>query len=67
MPNEILTSFAQNGPWAAAAAFLMWTILKAWQKDRDTVVSTLGEFKDAIVALTHAVEKNTEVTTKAKQ
>lgn len=67
MPNEIWTGFAQNGPWAAAAAFLMWTILKAWQKDRDTVVSMLSEFKDALVALTHAVEKNTEVTLKVKE
>lgn len=55
--TTILTGLAQNGPWAAAAAFLLWQVLKAWNQDRDNITKLMGEFKDAINGLTRAVEQ----------
>lgn len=60
MTDELLKPLFTNGPWAAAAAFLMWTILKAWNADRASVTELLGGFKEAIDSLRGAVDKLTE-------
>jgi hypothetical protein len=55
-----MASLAQNGPWAVVAGFLLWTVIKAWNSDRDQVTKLLGDFKDALSGLQKAVEHLTE-------
>lgn len=59
--NDIaLEALAQNGPWALVAGFLLWTVIKAWNGDREQVTKLLGDFKDALSGLQKAVEHLTD-------
>jgi hypothetical protein len=60
MPDLAWSVLAQNGPWAVVAGFLLWTVIKAWNSDRDQVTKLLGDFKDALSGLQRAVEHLTE-------
>jgi hypothetical protein len=60
MPDLAWSVLAQNGPWAVVAGFLLWTVIKAWNSDRDQVTKLLGDFKDALSGLQKAVEHLTE-------
>ena len=60
LPDMAWSSLAQNGPWAVVAGFLLWTVIKAWNADRDQVTKLLGDFKDALSGLQKAVEHLTE-------
>jgi len=53
--NDLLRSFANNGPWALAAAFLCWQILKAWGDDRKLTAGLLTEFRATMTELAAAV------------
>ncbi len=57
MNEQLITSLAANGPWAAAAGFLLHQVIKAWTDDRQQLVILLTEFKDTLTALTHAVQE----------
>lgn len=60
MPDTAWSALAQNGPWAIMAGFLLWTVIKAWNADRDQVTKLLGDFKDALSGLQGAVEHLTD-------
>ena len=51
-----MKSFAENGPWAVAAAFLLHTVIKAWASDRQQLNELLTSFRDTLASLTGAVE-----------
>lgn len=57
MIEDITQSFAQNGPWAVAAGFLLHQVIKAWTNDRQQLIVLLTEFKDAMTALKMAVNE----------
>ncbi|MBS1711397.1 MAG: hypothetical protein JSS71_06705 [Armatimonadetes bacterium] len=57
MNDTIFTALANNGPWALTSFFLLNQVIKAWTNDRDQITKLLTEFKDALSALTHAVEE----------
>lgn len=48
---QFLDELAKNGPWAAVAGFLLWAVIKAWNKDRDQVTVLLGEFRISLEKL----------------
>jgi hypothetical protein len=48
---ELVRGFSNNSPWAAMAGFLMWQIIKAWQKDREDIPKALAELTEAINGL----------------
>lgn len=51
-----IIELAKSGPWAGVAGFLLWTVIKAWNKDRDQVTELLGEFRKSLDSLTHQIE-----------
>jgi len=55
--TSIFASLAQNGPWALVAGWLLWTVIKAWSKDREIIMELLGDFRSSIDALRAAVER----------
>lgn len=60
LEQTFFSELGKSGPWAGAAGFLLWTVLKAWNADRATVMQGLPQFRDSIMALKGAVEQNTE-------
>lgn len=60
MDQDLLRGIGNNGPWAAAAAFLCYQILKSWREDRQQVNSLLAvlpEFKNEIAILSQSVAR----------
>lgn len=57
MNEQLITSLAANGPWAAAAGFLLHQVIKAWTDDRQQLIRLMTEFKDTLTALTTAVKE----------
>lgn len=57
MDEQWISTFAANGPWALAAAFLLHQVIKAWTNDRQQLNGLLTDFKDALIALKTAVEE----------
>jgi hypothetical protein len=57
MTDEILKSFAQNGPWAVAAAYLMVYILRAWNKDREEVLTLVRGLDATMRHVAESLEK----------
>ena len=53
---EFIRPLAQNGPWALVAGFLLWTVIKAWNGDRQLTFGLLGDFQKAIEGLVTAVQ-----------
>lgn len=53
--SELLQQVGANSPWAAMCGWLLYQIVKAWNKDREILTQLLGEFKDAINDLRTAV------------
>ncbi|MGV3613851.1 MAG: hypothetical protein ACO1SV_00830 [Fimbriimonas sp.] len=60
MEQTFYAELGKSGPWALVAGVLLWTVIKAWNADRATVMEVLPQFRDAIVALKNSVEQNTE-------
>ncbi len=54
--DDVLKSFAENGPWAVAAAFLLHTVIKAWASDRAQLNELMTSFRDTLAGLKGAVE-----------
>lgn len=54
--ETVWKSFAENGPWAMVAGFLLFQVMKAWSADRTQLNDLLTGFKDALLKLTDAVE-----------
>lgn len=51
-----IVEIAKAGPWATVAGLLLWTVIKAWNKDREQVTGLLGEFRGSMDKLTHQIE-----------
>lgn len=58
---KFMDELAKNGPWAAVAGFLLWTVIKAWNKDRDQVTVLLGEFRVSLEKLATEIHNLGEI------
>ena len=58
--NEFVTELAKSGPWAGVAAFLLYTVIKAWTSDRGQVTQLLGEFRVTLDGLKMSVDHLSE-------
>lgn len=58
---KFMDELAKSGPWAAVAGFLLWTVIKAWNKDRDQVTVLLGEFRLSLEKLASEIHTLGEI------
>ena len=59
--DAFITELAKSGPWAAVAGFLLWTVIKAWNKDREQVTGLLGEFRTSLDKLAQEIHNLGEI------
>lgn len=59
--DTFLSELAKSGPWAVVAGFLLWTVIKAWNKDREQVTGLLGEFRTSLDKLAQEIHNLGEI------
>lgn len=59
--DTFLSELAKSGPWAVVAGFLLWTVIKAWNKDREQVTGLLGEFRASLDKLAQEIHNLGEI------
>ena len=59
--DTVLSELAKSGPWAVVAGFLLWTVIKAWNKDREQVTGLLGEFRTSLDKLAQEIHNLGEI------
>lgn len=64
MESNALNELAKSGPWALVAGILLYTVIQAWNKDRNQVTTLLGEFRVSFIEFKASIEANTKMTEK---
>jgi hypothetical protein len=61
MSEVAIQELAKSGPWAVVSGLLLWTIIKAWNKDREQVTELLRDFRQSIEKLTVEIHRLGEI------
>ncbi len=61
MTETFFNELAKSGPWAGVAGFLLYTVIKAWNKDREQVTVLLGEFRQSLDRLSTEIHNLGEI------
>lgn len=51
MNQEFFVELGKSGPWAAVAGFLLWQVIRAWDRDRNQVTELLRDFRGTLDGL----------------
>ncbi|MBX3095669.1 MAG: hypothetical protein KF812_02285 [Fimbriimonadaceae bacterium] len=57
MTEPTISALAVHGPFALVSGVLIWQVLKAWQADRETIVSLMTDFRQSLDGVQRAIER----------
>lgn len=60
MDQSFLVELGKSGPWAAVAGFLLWQVIRAWDRDRNQVTELLRDFSTTLDGLKHEIHNLAE-------
>lgn len=60
MTDSFLVELGKSGPWALVAGVLLWTVINAWNSDRQALTQLLTDFKSTLDGLKNAVDHLTD-------